>query len=443
MASLTLLAPFLVLLAGSAAAKSCTDFIIPVDILSRQGLFKKVPLETNLDVTAFAQELLRNGQNYTATLLEDYQTLKGSYKISAKFCHPEGGIGESVVQLLSHGIGFDKAYWDLPYNDYSNSYTDAALKEGYSVLAIDRLGIGMSSHGDPFNEIQAQAEVEALNAVTTKLRKGEVPEIGHSFAKVIHVGHSFGSIQSLWLSALYPNNTDGLVLTGWAATGDFTSVFWAGWNMHSARLNQPLRFGNASSSGLLNTYSAWKAGDALIKGIQMVLNKLGVGLSPDTIWEDIATTEVSNLIRGYNETTTPLDYASGYVSWSDFTANQFCFLHKGHYDLGLGLFSEANKQPMTVGEALTIGSFPQRSSFSGPVLVFTGREDLPFCGGDCLATGTNATSIPAGAKALFPKATPFEAYIQPDTAHGINAHYNATGAYQVINSWLGAHGLGA
>jgi hypothetical protein len=96
------------LLAGVAAAKTCTNFTIPVDISSRQGLFREVPTASNLDATAFAQDFTRIGQNYTAVLLQDYQTLKGSYKISAKFCTPDNGSKSSVIQVLNHGIGFDK-----------------------------------------------------------------------------------------------------------------------------------------------------------------------------------------------------------------------------------------------------------------------------------------------------------------------------------------------
>ncbi len=38
-------------------------------------------------------------------------------------------------------------------------------------------------------------------------------------------------------------------------------------------------------------------------------------------------------------------------------------------------------------------------------------------------------------------ASNFEAYVQPNTGHGINLHYNATGAYDVIEEFLAAHGL--
>lgn len=42
----------------------------------------------------------------------------------------------------------------------------------------------------------------------------------------------------------------------------------------------------------------------------------------------------------------------------------------------------------------------------------------------------------------FPMARTFEAYIQPDTAHAINLHYNSTGTYNVIQRFLTCEGLG-
>lgn len=70
--------------------------------------------------------------------------------------------------------------------------------------------------------------------------------------------------------------------------------------------------------------------------------------------------------------------------------------------------------------------------------------DLPYCGGDCLTTGnTSIPSIPSTVSKSFPKvaASNFTTYIQPNTGHGINFHYNATGAYDVINNFLNAKGL--
>ena len=52
-------------------------------------------------------------------------------------------------------------------------------------------------------------------------------------------------------------------------------------------------------------------------------------------------------------------------------------------------------------------------------------------------------SIPAAVVEAFPKVPTgdFVAIIQPETSHGINLHYNATGAYNVIGDFLAAKGL--
>jgi hypothetical protein len=57
-------------------------------------------------------------------------------------------------------------------------------------------------------------------------------------------------------------------------------------------------------------------------------------------------------------------------------------------------------------------------------MLFFCLLDTIYCGGDCLATGTEQASIPAGVSKAFPHASAFEAYIQPNTGHGINFHYN-------------------
>ena len=68
-------------------------------------------------------------------------------------------------------------------------------------------------------------------------------------------------------------------------------------------------------------------------------------------------------------------------------------------------------------------------------------NDLPFCGGDCLNTGGAGRSIPAMAKMAFPNSQRFESYVQPQTGHGLNFHYNATGTYTVIQDYLTANNL--
>lgn len=165
-------------LAGVASAKVCTNVTVPVHIQARQGVFDAPVIEDNLDAVKFALNFTKQGANFTDVALTGYQTVDFPANISAKFCRPDNDTAmDCDVQVLSHGIGFDKTYWDLPYNDYNNSYTDVAIGQGYCTVAIDRYGIGNSSHGDPLNQVQAPAEVSALYGVTQKLRNGSFPSV--------------------------------------------------------------------------------------------------------------------------------------------------------------------------------------------------------------------------------------------------------------------------
>jgi pimeloyl-ACP methyl ester carboxylesterase len=106
-----------------------------------------------------------------------------------------------------------------------NDLGGGALARGYHTLSYDRLGLGKSSHGDAKNEIQSFLECRApvgrkrvcdipgprrnprrssysccmadpniLAQLTRMVRNGKMPNI-KTPAKVVHVGHSFGSAQ--------------------------------------------------------------------------------------------------------------------------------------------------------------------------------------------------------------------------------------------------------
>ncbi|KAL4927465.1 alpha/beta fold hydrolase [Aspergillus undulatus] len=115
---------------------------IRVPVTARNGVFNNVPTPmTNLEATV-------------------------TYPIGATYCMPGGEEEGShhTLQILTHGIGFDRSYWDIPFGNYS--YVDAAVSRGYHTLFYDRLGIGMSAHGNPKNETQSFVELEALAQMT-------------------------------------------------------------------------------------------------------------------------------------------------------------------------------------------------------------------------------------------------------------------------------------
>ncbi|CAI6336174.1 unnamed protein product [Periconia digitata] len=100
---------FIALFAASASALACNNLTLTVEISARQSRFQKFPIQTNIDTQAFAQDFTRRGHNYSAELFQGWQQLSGAYKISARYCRPFKGHS-SAVQLLTHGIGFDKSY---------------------------------------------------------------------------------------------------------------------------------------------------------------------------------------------------------------------------------------------------------------------------------------------------------------------------------------------
>ncbi|KAI1763624.1 Alpha/beta hydrolase family-domain-containing protein [Hypoxylon sp. FL1150] len=349
-------------LAAGATARNCKNLTVPISITASNTQFTLEAPSDNVEVTNFALNLARPGANYTAEVLgaDQFADVSGNYTIGATYCTPDSGPG-SALQVLTHGIAFDRWYWDFPLQNRKYSYADAALARNYSVFFYDRLGLGESSRGEPVNEIQAAAEIQALRALTTMLRSGggtasgSVPGIEDTYEKVVHVGHSFGSIQSYALTAAYPELSDGVALTGFSlALGDYVPDFLLGANFVEAR-----------------------------------------GASP--------------ALAAYPE---------GYLASGDKSAVQTNFFAPGDFDPAVLDAAYATGQPVTVGELMTIGTAASgRNSYGGPVLVITGDRDIPFCGGNC---STSEPSIPAQVSEYFTNASSFEAVVVCGAGHGLN-----------------------
>lgn len=155
---------------------------------------------------------------------------------------------------------------------------------------------------------------------------------------------------------MFPDISDGIVLTGFSLNGSFTPFFAAGADFVQANLNQPFRFGNASAdSGTLLSALAANGVNISSKAVQDVLNAYGLtdyeaGLAPPQ----------------------QVPYVNGYLANKDDDSQQYLFFLPGFFDVGLLYAGEATKQPVTVGELLTLGSVPMMNNFAGPVLIITG-----------------------------------------------------------------------
>lgn len=113
----------LALVSVASAAKQCLNQTVPVDIESRNAVFdtNTIP-HSNIDVTWFIQNMTRQGHNFTDEALTGYNTIRGTYNISTQYCWDDQTTSDSpTLQILTHGIGFDKTYVPL---DASVAHTD-------------------------------------------------------------------------------------------------------------------------------------------------------------------------------------------------------------------------------------------------------------------------------------------------------------------------------
>jgi pimeloyl-ACP methyl ester carboxylesterase len=358
---------------------TCTSFMIRVPVNNATVIVPPFPAFPNeYAATALANQItIRTPSTPKVNLT----TLTKTFDISAEYCTPAvPGARASTLQILSHGLGFNRSYWDfyLPSKpgDARYSYINSATSAGYSTLSYNRLGIEPSTIADPYNEIQGFVETALLISLTTLVRAGNVTQVPVP-KKVIHVGHSYGSEISVALAAFAPELSDGLVLTGYSGLSKYANLFVASTAFHLASNNAPARF------------PAKK-------------------------------------------------YSSGFLTWGDKLANHYTFLVYPNFDPAVLERSEATKYPFTVGEFLSLQALPVAApDFPGPVLYLDGQADLIFCASNCTGLyGEDSVAVQGfnGSKSV-------ETYLQPNTGHGINLHYNATGAYNVILNWAQRHGF--
>nr|WP_083466578.1 alpha/beta fold hydrolase [Kibdelosporangium sp. MJ126-NF4]CEL16850.1 bll2443; unknown protein [Kibdelosporangium sp. MJ126-NF4]CTQ91922.1 bll2443; unknown protein [Kibdelosporangium sp. MJ126-NF4] len=120
----------------------------------------------------------------------------------------------TTVQLLVHGGTYNRAYWDMPYDDGAYSYQRDMAASGYATFAIDLLGSGASSQ--PLSTLlTGTTAASVVHQVVTKLRT--------SFDKVIVTGHSMGSGIVVLAAATY-RDVDGVVLTGMTHSMDLLAL---------------------------------------------------------------------------------------------------------------------------------------------------------------------------------------------------------------------------
>lgn len=139
-----------------------------------------------------------------------------TYQIFVKYCAPSStatnGTIPRSIQVLTHGAALDHSYWDF---GPGYSYQHAAAAAGLATLSYDRLGIGKSDIPNPLTEVNTMSALEILHGLNTMVRSGG---LGHSYSKIIGVGHSLGSGLTQTIPAKYPSDFDAIILTGFVSS---------------------------------------------------------------------------------------------------------------------------------------------------------------------------------------------------------------------------------
>lgn len=218
----------------------CITGDVPVTI-STQGVQLNLPEPANQTATTeIIVELLQANATLPMQVMGGKSSIAGTFSINAELCYPkDASLNSSFIEILTHGVGFDKSYWNFAPG---YSYVDAAAKAGHATLAYDRLGVGLSDHPDPINVVQAMPEIGIVHELTAMLRAGSLAST--KFASVVGVGHSLGSIITLGQTSLHPKDLDAAVLTGFATAESGITAFMSALNLAIAAQNQPERFGS-------------------------------------------------------------------------------------------------------------------------------------------------------------------------------------------------------
>ncbi|TAQ84008.1 hypothetical protein B7494_g7666 [Chlorociboria aeruginascens] len=246
--TLTLLLTHLTLGAPtSTSSKTCREYTIPLNLTSQNYIWGLPQFNTNYDLAAFNTQVGSRVSNATVNPASETEVQTAGYEISGTYCAPANG-GNGNVLLATHGIGFDRSYWDPAIQPQNYSFVDFATTKGYSIFYYDRLGLGKSSKVSGYIS-QVSVQVAALEQLVLALRAGK---IGTTPRNVILIGHSFGSVVSNGLLTLNPNIIDGAVLTGIGYEAPSIAVTYEALQPRLARLASPSKWG-----GLDSGYLTW------------------------------------------------------------------------------------------------------------------------------------------------------------------------------------------
>ncbi|KAK5653084.1 hypothetical protein OQA88_9371 [Cercophora sp. LCS_1] len=376
--------------------RPCVQIEVPVSVDSTAIKWLQPRVDSNVDAVDWVRyQTTRTSPNLTESMAGQI-TVKKTFHINGQLCVPRKSARSDILQLATHGAGFDKRYWDVEIHPEHYSYVDAALAEGYSIFTYDRLGTGRSDKPDAYDVVQTNVQVEILRQLTSIARSGKLVASSKKLTgsssssssspdshltnyqprKVIHVGHSLGSIITVGLITNHPESSDGVIATGFLPTNTtLAGLNLATWGFEFARDNDRALFA---------------------------------------------------------------DHGSGYLVQATKFNVQLSFLRKGTFEPALLDYAWRIRQPVAVSEFLSLGTAfgKEGAKFQGPLQFVVGENDYGNCDGDC-----NGVYDLEMIKRVYPGVKDLAVHLQPRTGHGLTLSTNATAGYKVSFDFLRRSGF--
>lgn len=227
---------------ASISVPVCSSVSFQVTVTADNVIFLSPPSESNeTAVLDFFYDGLANG---TGAAVKGSSAVNGTYSIDGIYCRPSISSSKTdVLEILVHGLTYNKSVWSGLGLDLEYNWQSYAAGQGYSTLAIDRLGHGSDQqHPDPVNIVQGTLDIELEHQLINTIRNEKSNALGRTFDTIAFVSHSYAGWLAMGLAYKYPSDINALVLTGFSSSVDFSP--FVNTTLESASLLEPLRYGS-------------------------------------------------------------------------------------------------------------------------------------------------------------------------------------------------------
>lgn len=302
-----------------------------------------------------------------------------SYRLATWYCPPTTvNSNNQRLVVTVHGGTYGHIYNDFPVAGYS--HVEALQARGYHVVNLDKLGNGLSDHPLP-ELLTIMVSAYTIHQLITDIKLGSYAPLNQWVpTKMFYIGHSLGSMTGAYLTAWWPTDVQGFVLTGWAHVP-------------------------SAGFGLAFPYVIPTQLDPILAERDLPLGYLTLR-------------EGARSLLFY------------YLPNADATV------------INLDELTKETATPGEIADALTLAWSVALSQITIPIYEVNGVHDKVVCPTNILTLQPDCTqlgSITTIEPLLYPLCPDFRLSLMANAGHDLSLHKNRQTYYQMVNNWLDSH----